>query len=193
MAVWAQQRSSVMLLLLVLTALLQRTGRLQCFALCSGCFVPLYSLKVPLCLALASDSASCPLLCCAAAGPLQQQPRRSSSVDELNDLPCARVRCSSTNLEPVCATGKGLAGCVPADKGCTYTNGCLARCVYGATIAYLGECTHRDAMRITEQGASKAAGSTQQPAASAASTAAAKQPAAAAAGKPASAPPFSGP
>lgn len=36
------------------------------------------------------------------------------------------------------------------DKGCTYTNGCLARCAYGAKVAYLGECTHKDAMRIVE-------------------------------------------
>jgi hypothetical protein len=54
------------------------------------------------------------------------------------------------NLDPVCAVGEGVAGCKPADKGCTYTNGCMARCVYGAKVAYLGECKHEGAMRIAE-------------------------------------------
>jgi hypothetical protein len=52
--------------------------------------------------------------------------------------------------EPVCATGKGSAGCNMPDKGCTYTNGCMARCVYGATVSYMGACTHPGAMSIAE-------------------------------------------
>lgn len=52
--------------------------------------------------------------------------------------------------EPVCATGKGSAGCNMPDKGCTYTNGCMARCVYGATVSHMGKCTHPGAMSIAE-------------------------------------------
>jgi hypothetical protein len=36
------------------------------------------------------------------------------------------------------------------DKGCTYTNGCMARCVYGATVSHMGKCTHPGAMSIAE-------------------------------------------
>lgn len=110
-------------------------------------------------------------LCCPSAAPAQQpaQQARSTSaapapakntsapktatasaVDEINKLPCERVKCSVFNLDPVCAVGEGVAGCKPADKGCTYTNGCMARCVYGAKVAYLGECKHEGAMRIAE-------------------------------------------
>lgn len=81
------------------------------------------------------------------------EPRSSSTPDELNRLPCSSIRCS-LDLEPVCATGKGVGGCTTPDKGCTYTNGCLARCVYSAKISYMGECTHKNAMRIMEEGAS---------------------------------------
>jgi hypothetical protein len=80
----------------------------------------------------------------------QQTPAQKQEVDDLNNLPCERVRCSRSDQSPVCATGEGLAGCKPPEKGCTYTNGCLARCVYSARVAYLGECTHQGAMRIVE-------------------------------------------
>lgn len=80
----------------------------------------------------------------------QQTPAQTQEVEDLNNLPCERVRCSRSDQSPVCATGEGLAGCKPPEKGCTYTNGCLARCVYSARVAYLGECTHQGAMRIVE-------------------------------------------
>lgn len=80
----------------------------------------------------------------------QQTPAQVQEVEDLNNLPCERVRCSRSDNTPVCATGEGLGGCKPPEKGCTYTNGCMARCVYSARVAYLGECTHQGAMRIVE-------------------------------------------
>lgn len=91
-----------------------------------------------------------PAVSTSSSKPAQTPAQRQQAVDELNNLPCERVRCSRADHSPVCATGAGLAGCRPPEKGCTYTNGCFARCVYDAKVAYLGECTHPNSMRIVE-------------------------------------------
>ena len=92
----------------------------------------------------------------ASAPSKQQSPAKQKAdnerVNELNRLNCQLVRCNR-EPDPVCATGRGIAGCTPPELGCTYTNGCMARCVYGGTVSYLGECTHKDAMRVVEKDA----------------------------------------
>lgn len=109
--------------------------------------------------------------------PAQTPAQRQQEVDDINNLPCERVRCSRADHSPVCATGAGLAGCRPPEKGCTYTNGCFARCVYNAKVAYLGECTHPNSMRIVEdesgQGKAQPQQQQQQPRPAASSTPAA--------------------